>query len=205
MEISSCALIPFFFFFWKARISPQWLSEVRQLWPSVSWWDACKLIFNNRFPHCAWIAMWAHSNFVGPRVYACLEVTCHLQFWQNDQGLLHATAVTQGWTDTERESAKRVNSGWKKTLSPLQPGLELTTFPSKVWHSTNKLTQLQFTSNEKKTHTQKTHWLRKKGLIGNRGYPALTTTYCLLGRKSLEKLYDKSQYGAVECVKVLSP
>ena len=31
------------------------------------------------------------------KVYACLAVTCHLHFWQNDQDLLHATAVTQGW------------------------------------------------------------------------------------------------------------
>ena len=30
------------------------------------------------------------------KVYACLVVTCHLHFWQNDRGLLHATAVTQG-------------------------------------------------------------------------------------------------------------
>ena len=26
------------------------------------------------------------------KVYACLAVTCHLRFWQNDQGLLRATA-----------------------------------------------------------------------------------------------------------------
>ena len=31
------------------------------------------------------------------KVYACLAVTCHLHFWQNDRGLLCATAVTQGW------------------------------------------------------------------------------------------------------------
>ena len=34
------------------------------------------------------------------KVYACLAVTCHLHFWQNDLGLLRATAVTRG-TDTE--------------------------------------------------------------------------------------------------------
>jgi len=28
------------------------------------------------------------------KVYACLAVTCHLRFWQNDRGLLRATAVT---------------------------------------------------------------------------------------------------------------
>ena len=27
------------------------------------------------------------------KVYACLAVTCHLHFWQNDQGILRATAV----------------------------------------------------------------------------------------------------------------
>ena len=31
------------------------------------------------------------------KVYACLAVTCHLHFWQNDQDLLRATALTRGW------------------------------------------------------------------------------------------------------------
>ena len=31
------------------------------------------------------------------RVCACLSVTCHLHFWQNNRGLLCATVVTQGW------------------------------------------------------------------------------------------------------------
>ena len=31
------------------------------------------------------------------KVYACLGVNCHLHFWQNDWGLLCATAVTWGW------------------------------------------------------------------------------------------------------------
>ena len=29
--------------------------------------------------------------------YACLAVTRHLHFWQNDRDLLPATAVTRGW------------------------------------------------------------------------------------------------------------
>ena len=29
------------------------------------------------------------------KVYACLAVTCHLRFWQNERGLLRATAVTR--------------------------------------------------------------------------------------------------------------
>ena len=36
------------------------------------------------------------------KVHACLAVTCHLHFWQNDRNLLRATAVTRGGgTDTE--------------------------------------------------------------------------------------------------------
>ena len=31
------------------------------------------------------------------KMYACLAVICHLHFWQNDRGLLRATAVTRGW------------------------------------------------------------------------------------------------------------
>ena len=31
------------------------------------------------------------------KVYACLAVTCHLHFWQNDRDLLRATVVTRGW------------------------------------------------------------------------------------------------------------
>ena len=39
----------------------------------------------------------AHSNFGGSWLYVCLGITRHLHFWQNDRGLLRATAVTRGW------------------------------------------------------------------------------------------------------------
>ena len=52
--------------------------------------------FPDRFPHYSWTPAWpAHSDFGGSRVYACLGVTCHLHLWQNDRGLLRATAVTR--------------------------------------------------------------------------------------------------------------
>ena len=57
--------------------------------------------FPDMFPHYAWTAKSAHSDFVGSRVYASLGVTCYLNFWQNDRGLLCATAVTCGATDPE--------------------------------------------------------------------------------------------------------
>ena len=36
-------------------------------------------------------------------MYACLAVTCHLHFWQNDQDLLRATAVTTQKVDPGEE------------------------------------------------------------------------------------------------------
>ena len=54
--------------------------------------------FLDRFSHYAWTAASsAHSDFDGSRVCACLGVTCHLHFWQNDRGILRTTAVTRGW------------------------------------------------------------------------------------------------------------
>ena len=40
------------------------------------------------------------SHFIQSHVHmvnVCLVVTCHLHFWQKDQDLLHATAITRGW------------------------------------------------------------------------------------------------------------
>ena len=73
---------------------------------SASWDDCdrafsdklCESSFPDRIPHSAWtVPQSAHSHFNGSRVYVHLGITCHLQFWQNDRGLLHATAVRQGW------------------------------------------------------------------------------------------------------------
>ena len=58
----------------------------------------CVSLFPDRFQHYTSTAAWsAQSDFVWSRVYACLGVTCHLHFWQNDRALLRATAVTRGW------------------------------------------------------------------------------------------------------------
>ena len=43
------------------------------------------------------------------KVYACLAVTCHLRFWQNDRGLLRAAAVTRGWNGYRNKSAQKVD------------------------------------------------------------------------------------------------
>ena len=58
-----------------------------------------------------------------------LGVTCHLHFWENDWGLLRATAVMQGGgTDTEQESAHKVNSGEENSPASIRTrNLSITT------------------------------------------------------------------------------
>ena len=46
------------------------------------------------------------------KVYACLVVTCHLRFWQNDRDLLRATAITRGWNGVSTESRP-----WRRKFS----------------------------------------------------------------------------------------
>ena len=69
------------------------------------------------------------------KVYVCLAVTCHLHFWQNDQGLLRATAVTRGWNECRNKSQYRKLTLEKKILPPLQQGFEPATFRPRVRRS----------------------------------------------------------------------
>ena len=70
-------------------------------------------------------------------MYACLGVTCHLHFWQNDQGLLHATAVTWGggggWTPNQSQHTKLTLE--KKILPQLLPRFKLATFQLRIRRS----------------------------------------------------------------------
>ena len=49
------------------------------------------------------------------KVYECLAVTCPLHIWQNDRGLLHATAVTWGWNRYRNKSTE--SRPWRRKLS----------------------------------------------------------------------------------------
>ena len=69
------------------------------------------------------------------KVYACLSVTCHLHFWQNDRDFLRATVVTRGWNGYRNKSQHRKSTLEKKILPPLQQGFEPATFQSRVWRS----------------------------------------------------------------------
>ena len=66
------------------------------------------------------------------KVYACLAVTCHLHFWQNDRDFLRATVVTRGWNGYRNKSQHRKSTLEKKILPLLQQGFEPATFQSRV-------------------------------------------------------------------------
>ena len=66
------------------------------------------------------------------KVYACLAVTCHLHFWQNDRDFLRATVVTRGWNGYRNKSQHRKSTVEKKILPPFQQGFEPSTFQSRV-------------------------------------------------------------------------
>ena len=69
------------------------------------------------------------------KVYACLAVTCHLHFWQNDRDFLRATLVTRGWNGYRNKSQHRKSTLEEKILPPFQQGFEPTTFQSWVRRS----------------------------------------------------------------------
>ena len=62
--------------------------------------------------------------------HACLGVTCDLHFWQNDQDLLRATAVTRWWNRYRNESQHRKFTLENFFILPLLMGLEPETFLS---------------------------------------------------------------------------
>ena len=66
------------------------------------------------------------------KVYACLAVTCHLHFWQNDRDFLRATVVTRGWNGYRNKSQHRKSTLEKKILPPFRQGFEPATFQSRV-------------------------------------------------------------------------
>ena len=96
---------------------------------SASWDDCGRMFpyklrvssFPDRFPHYAWTAARsAHSDFVGSRVYSCLDVTCYLHFWQNDRGYFTCHCGNTGVERTPNKSQHtKVNPGEEK--SPAAP------------------------------------------------------------------------------------
>ena len=79
-------------------------------------------------------------------VHVYLAVTCHLHFWQNDQDLLRANAVTRRWNGYRNKSQHRKLTVEKKILPPFLQGFEPATFQSRVRRSNNGLTEEGFFS-----------------------------------------------------------
>ena len=99
VEISLCALIPL--------SMPGSVHSGSASWDDCGWMFLDKLSvssFPDRFPHpgqlhvsLLWLS-WVKGVCMPPALLAESRVyACHLHFWQNDQGLLHASVVTQGW------------------------------------------------------------------------------------------------------------
>ena len=88
-------------------------------------WNCCRLgIFciHHTTMHCHFM-----QSHIG-RVHACLAVSCHLHFWQNDQGLLCAPVITWGWNKYPDESAQKDDPGEEN--SPAAPAGTRTRNPS---------------------------------------------------------------------------
>ena len=77
--------------------------------------DISALVLCTPYSHAPCHFMQSHIR----KVYACLAVTCHLHSWQDDRGLLRATAVTRGWNGYRNESAHKVDPGEEN--SPATP------------------------------------------------------------------------------------
>ena len=86
-----------------------------------------------------------------PKVYACLAVTCHLHFWQNDRDFLHATVVIRGWNGYRNKSQHRKSTLEKKILPPFQQGFEPATFQSESGALTTELSPPHFRASLKTT------------------------------------------------------
>ena len=86
------------------------------------------------------------------KVYACLAVTCHLHFWQNDRDFLRATVVTRGWNGYRNKSQHRKSTLEKKILPPFQQGFEPATFQSRVRRSNHWAIPAPFTDDERDSY-----------------------------------------------------
>ena len=83
------------------------------------------------YNHAPYRFMQSHIS----KEYACLAVTCHLHFWQNDRDLLRATAVTRRWNGHRNKSQHRKSTLENTILPPFHQGFEPATFQSRIRRS----------------------------------------------------------------------
>ena len=118
----------------QARISPQWLSKLRWVWPSVSWWVAS-----------GFVALIGSHTMPGQHSQPTLTVFSEVCMYNLPPALLSewpgsftCYCSNMGWNRHQIKISTQFTLE-KKTLPPLLPGLKLTTFWSRVWHSANKV------------------------------------------------------------------
>ena len=92
----------------------------------ITWlvpWETAVISAHVLCAPCNQAAFWCHimQSHTRRYVHACLSVTCHLHFWQNDLDLLRATSVTRGWGGFRIKSQHRKLTMEKKILPPLHP------------------------------------------------------------------------------------
>ena len=125
VEISSHTLIPLF--------RPGLLHSGSASWDDCDWVfpdDLHVSLFPDRFQHYAWtVALSAHSDLVRSKVYACLGVTCHLHFWQNDQGILNQTGSISKWSCCQKSNTPSPHS----CISCSSPPRRGSAWPGQSW------------------------------------------------------------------------
>ena len=112
-------------------------------WMAVAMWNCCRL--GAHFVYTIQLSTrLTVSHHVKPhtRVQVCLDVTCHLHFWQNDQNLLvlFAAAVTWGWNGCQNKCQRKKLTMGKKTL--FLPGLKPVIFSNESSALTNEISLL---------------------------------------------------------------
>ena len=112
-------------------------------WMAVAMWNCCRL--GAHFVYTIQLSTrFTVSHHVKPhtRVQVCLDVTCHLHFWQNDQNLLvlFAAAVTWGWNGCQNKCQRKKLTMGKKTL--FLPGLKPVIFSNESSALTNEISLL---------------------------------------------------------------
>jgi len=132
------------FFFFIARF---WMStKVVYLRHWHGWYHMKQLpsqcVAYTLYNHAPHHIMQSHTN----KVHACLTVTCHLHFWQNDWDLSHATAVTQGWNRYRNKSQHGKLAQETKIFPPLSvplhPPHEIFVSPIATLETTRHSTRL---------------------------------------------------------------
>ena len=138
MSDCSCFFFSFSFYNRVFEYPPKWITGCCMTdvtWKCCRPGDFCVHHNYNQAPRH--ITSWLKSRIL--MVHACLAVTCHLHFWQNDLGLLRVASVTgEGETDMEMSQHRNFTLA-KKILPPLLPGLEPATYRSQVRRSNHRV------------------------------------------------------------------